>query len=88
MKQTINIGNIGTRSTTARGSRYPTQQDFDRQVSAGLLTVKEEERDKEGNLKKVPLLMLLGSSKMVIFSVLAIFGEKCWNNRLCFKCLL
>src|SRR5204863_5720980 len=38
---------------TARGSRYLSQADFDRQVLAGLLTVKKEIRDKEGNLMKV-----------------------------------
>lgn len=44
---------IGGKTTTARGSRYLSQADFDRQVLAGLLTVKKEIRDKEGNLKKV-----------------------------------
>ena len=44
---------IGPKTTTARGSRYLTQKDFDRQVAAGLLTVLEEERDKHGTLRKV-----------------------------------
>jgi type III restriction enzyme len=44
---------IGAKTTTARGSRYLTQEDFDRQVGAGLLTVLEEERDRQGSLKKV-----------------------------------
>ena len=44
---------IGPKTTTARGSRYLTQEDFDRQVAAGLLTVLEEEHDKHGTLKKV-----------------------------------
>ena len=44
---------IGPKTTTARGSRYLTQEDFDWQVAAGLLTVLEEERDKHGTLKKV-----------------------------------
>ena len=44
---------IGPKTTTARGSRYLTQADFDRQVAAGLIEVLEEERDKDGTLKKV-----------------------------------
>jgi type III restriction enzyme len=44
---------IGTKTTTARGKRYLTVKEFDRQVAAGLLTVLEEDRDKPGNLKKV-----------------------------------
>jgi type III restriction enzyme len=46
---------IGPKTTTARGTRYLSLADFDRQVSAGLLTVLDEERDKEGNLKKVSI---------------------------------
>lgn len=44
---------IGPKTTTARGTRYLTLEDFERQVSAGMLTVLGEERDKEGYLKKV-----------------------------------
>jgi type III restriction enzyme len=44
---------IGPKTTTARGSRYLTQDDFERQVAAGLLNVLDEERDKSGALKKV-----------------------------------
>ncbi|HEV3005031.1 MAG TPA: hypothetical protein VGX78_11250, partial [Pirellulales bacterium] len=44
---------IGAKTTTARGSRYLTLADFDRQAAAGVLTVLGEERDKQGNLKKV-----------------------------------
>ena len=44
---------IGAKTTTARGTRYLTPTDLDRQIAAGLLTVKAEERDKAGNLKKV-----------------------------------
>jgi len=44
---------IATTTKTARGSRYLTQEDFNRQVAAGLLTVIKEERDSAGNLKKV-----------------------------------
>src|SRR6516225_1158179 len=45
--------NIGTKTTTARGSRYLTLKDYERQVAAGLLTVLEEQRDRQGTLKKV-----------------------------------
>lgn len=49
-KETINIGQ---KTTTARGSRYLTLEDYERQVAAGLLTVLQEERDSQGHLKKV-----------------------------------
>lgn len=51
--RTREVIHIGTKTTTARGSRYLTQEDFDRQVAAGLLSVLEQERDKQGVLKKV-----------------------------------
>src|SRR5262249_31263417 len=44
---------IGAKTTTARGTRYLTREDFERQVAAGLLTVLKEQRDKDGGLKKV-----------------------------------
>jgi type III restriction enzyme len=44
---------IGAKTTTARGTRYLTLDDFQRQVAAGLLCVLDEERDKQGHLKKV-----------------------------------
>jgi type III restriction enzyme len=44
---------IGPKTTTARGTRYLTLEDYERQVSAGLLDVRGEERDRAGNLKKV-----------------------------------
>ena len=49
---------IGAKTTTARGSRYLTLQDYERQLAAGMLTVTRdgEERDKEGNLKKVKVV--------------------------------
>jgi type III restriction enzyme len=50
VKETIHIG---AKTTTARGSRYLTLDDFERQVAAGMLTVLEEKREKDGSLKKV-----------------------------------
>lgn len=44
---------IGAKTTTARGSRYLTLEDYERQVAAGMLEMLEEERDKQGILKKV-----------------------------------
>lgn len=44
---------IGDKTTTARGTRYLKQTDFERQVAAGLLNVIEEVRDKTGTLAKV-----------------------------------
>jgi type III restriction enzyme len=44
---------IGPKTTTARGSRYLTLEDYERQVDAGLLAVLQEHRDRDGHLKKV-----------------------------------
>ncbi|MBI4603597.1 MAG: DEAD/DEAH box helicase family protein, partial [Planctomycetes bacterium] len=50
VRETIHIG---SKTTTARGSRYLTVSDLERQVAAGLLTVLEEKKDTDGTLKKV-----------------------------------
>ena len=50
IKETITIG---PKTTIARGKRYLTPDELDRQVAAGLITILSEERDKQGNLKKV-----------------------------------
>jgi type III restriction enzyme len=52
-ERTVETIQIGTKTTTARGNRYLTEEDYDRQVAARLLRVIEEERDKQGVLKKV-----------------------------------
>lgn len=44
---------IGDKTTTARGKRYLKQDDFERQVAAGLLKVLGEERDRNENLVRV-----------------------------------
>ncbi len=44
---------IGPKTTTARGSRYLTLEDYQRQAAAGMIEVLDEERDRHGNLKKV-----------------------------------
>ncbi|TKB72871.1 MAG: type III restriction endonuclease subunit R [Nitrospira sp.] len=49
-KETITIS---SKTTTARGTRYLTLVDFERQVAAGMLTVLDEKREKDGTLKKV-----------------------------------
>ena len=46
---------IGAKTTTARGTRYLTLEELERQQAAGLLTVKNRIYDKEGNLKKVEI---------------------------------
>ena len=43
---------IGEKTTTARGSRYLTLADFNRQVAAGMLEIRKEIHDGQGNLKK------------------------------------
>ena len=44
---------IGSQTTTARGRRYLTLKDFERQVAAGMLAVLNKETDKNGTLQKV-----------------------------------
>jgi type III restriction enzyme len=44
---------IGSKTTTARGTRYLTKKELDRQIAAGLLQIRREESDAQGNLKKV-----------------------------------
>ncbi len=44
---------IGSKTTTARGTRYLSLRDYEKQAAAGLLRLVEEERDREGNLNRV-----------------------------------
>lgn len=44
---------IGAKTTTARGKRYLTTEELERQVAAGLISILSEDRDKQGNLKKI-----------------------------------
>jgi type III restriction enzyme len=44
---------IGAKSTTARGKRYLSLREYQRQVSARLLRVLEEDKDEQGSLKRV-----------------------------------
>ncbi len=46
---------IGTKIGTARGKRYLTLEELERQGAAGLITVLQEQRDGQGNLKKVQI---------------------------------
>ncbi|NPV71170.1 MAG: DEAD/DEAH box helicase family protein [Firmicutes bacterium] len=50
LRETITIG---PETTTARGRRYLTLAELNRQVAADLLTILSEEKDRHGNLKKV-----------------------------------
>lgn len=52
-KRTREFITIGAKTTVARGRRYLTLDEFTRQVNAGLLTVLEEELDRDSNLKRV-----------------------------------
>ena len=45
--------NIGPKSTTARGKRYLSLKDLTQQVGVGILSVVEEDKDAQGNLKRV-----------------------------------
>jgi len=44
---------IGQKTTTARGKRYITLEDYQVQRDAGLLTVLKEEKDQQGNVTKI-----------------------------------
>lgn len=44
---------IGSTTTTARGRRYMTEKDLMQNSALGLLKILSEEKDKQGNLKKV-----------------------------------
>ncbi len=44
---------IGAKTTTARGRRYLTPEEFEKQVDAGMLSVLDREEDRDGNLSKV-----------------------------------
>ncbi len=44
---------IGAKTTSARGKRYLTPDELERQVAAGLVKVLGEDKDKQGNLKRV-----------------------------------
>lgn len=50
VKETLRIGE---KTTTARGSRYITLESLRQQVNAGLVTILNEKKDKEGNLKAI-----------------------------------
>jgi type III restriction enzyme len=45
--------NIGSKTTTAHGWRYMTEEELQRQIAAGLIEIRGEVRDRQGNLKKV-----------------------------------
>ena len=66
--------NIGARNTTARGSRYITLKELDIRRANGMLAVTDEERDKEGNLKRV-----------WVESIKYIESETGWINRVLAK---
>jgi type III restriction enzyme len=44
---------IGAKTTTARGNRYVTPQELDRQIAAGKIEVLRDESDEQGNLLRV-----------------------------------
>ncbi|MFM7423452.1 MAG: restriction endonuclease, partial [Elainella sp.] len=44
---------IAAKNETARGKRYLSEDSLQQQIACGMLTVLEEERDKQGNLKSV-----------------------------------
>ncbi|MFH1010019.1 MAG: type III restriction endonuclease subunit R [bacterium] len=50
LRETITIG---PKTTTARGKRYLSIEDLNRQVATGMISILREETDKQGNLLKV-----------------------------------
>ena len=63
---------IGARTTTARGTRYLTLKDLERQAATGLVRVLDERRDGQGNLKSVSVesLRYVESDRKLIERVL------------------
>ena len=63
---------IGARTTTARGTRYLTLKDLERQAATGLIRVLDERRDGQGNLKSVSVesLRYVESDRKLIERVL------------------
>ena len=51
--RTREIIRIGPKTTTARGTRYLTLHDLDVQKATGLVTVLDEQKDRQGHLKSV-----------------------------------
>lgn len=51
--QTTETIQVGAKTTTARGSRYLTLADFERQRAAGVLEIVDDQRDAESGLGKV-----------------------------------
>ncbi len=47
---------IGPKTQTARGKRYLTEEDLRKQHALGLLTIRNEIRDKDGKLKQVAIV--------------------------------
>ncbi len=74
------VVNIGAKTTVARGSRYLTLADFQRQVAAQMLTVVPgtEEKDSAGGLKKVKVesVRYVESDAAVVNRVLRDVGGK------------
>ncbi len=69
--RTKELFNIGPKTTTARGSRYITIQELDNKIATGLMAVVKEDRDKEGNLRKV-----------WVESVKYVESDTAWINRI------
>ncbi|MCU1266246.1 MAG: putative type restriction-modification system, Res subunit [Acidobacteria bacterium] len=69
---------IGPRKTSARGHRYLTPSELNRQIAAGLLTVLKEERDKSGALQRVKVesVRFVKSDTALIGEVLRDIGGK------------
>jgi type III restriction enzyme len=69
---------IGPRKTSARGHRYLTPTELNRQIAAGLLTVLKEERDNSGALKRVKVesFRYVKSDTALIGEVLRDIGGK------------
>ena len=73
---------IGARTGTACGTRYLTPEDLERQAAVRLITVLEEQRDREGRLKSVSVesVRYVESDPRLIERVLGReVGETSWS---------
>ncbi len=76
--RTVETINIGARTTTARGSRYLTLEDYRRQVLHGMIRVIEESTDANGNVTKAKIesVRYVESDTALVNRVLGKDGKK------------
>ena len=77
-KRVVDVVHIGQKTTKARGKRYLTLNEYERQRAAGLLRILNEEHDETGNLKyaRVEIERFVQSDTAVVNRILEDLGGK------------